>query len=83
MTDRRDNRPSGRPPNRFEEMLRTPEMTAAFYANMADEAHEDAPFCPVCGGEPTWLGLLGRHAHYRCRDCGITYGVECKRDGDE
>lgn len=30
--------------------------------------------CPLCYGPPTYLGPLGTHRWFRCRDCGATYG---------
>ena len=30
-------------------------------------------FCPVCGGDPMKLGILGKHYWMRCRDCGIDF----------
>jgi hypothetical protein len=32
--------------------------------------------CPVCYGEPVYLGTLGRYPQFRCRDCGIGYYTE-------
>jgi tRNA(Ile2) C34 agmatinyltransferase TiaS len=31
----------------------------------------DYLFCLACGGELSLLGYLGRHGHFRCRDCGL------------
>lgn len=30
--------------------------------------------CPACSGPGVELGSLGLMKHYRCRDCGWTYG---------
>ena len=32
--------------------------------------------CPECGGPLFVLGVLGRVAHFRCRDCGIDTAVD-------
>jgi hypothetical protein len=40
MVDRRDMRPKGRPPNRFEVIVRDKRMTAAYYAELARQARE-------------------------------------------
>lgn len=37
---------------------------------------DDTIDCPVCGGPATPLGVLGNRAHFRCRDCGMTFNVE-------
>lgn len=40
--------------------------------------------CPTCGGAETGvlLGTLGKLAHFRCRNCGMTFHTEVD-DGDE
>ena len=38
------------------------------------DLYDIAP-CPMCGGIPFILGLLGRLLHLRCRDCGMDYSV--------
>lgn len=32
--------------------------------------------CMVCGGEPMYLGPLGKFTWLRCRDCGIEWYIE-------
>lgn len=45
----------------------------------AEEAAHDAAMeeleaeCLVCGEDNMPMGILGNLAHYRCRNCGITY----------
>lgn len=34
--------------------------------------------CPACSGPGILLGSLGLMKHYRCRDCGWTYGKMSK-----
>lgn len=38
--------------------------------------------CPVCGGELTVLGVLGRRVHCRCRNCGIDSSFEIPEKTD-
>ena len=40
----------------------------------ADEP--DTPTCPECDGDGVPLGSLGKVAWSRCRQCGLTYGLE-------
>lgn len=37
---------------------------------------DEAPSCPMCGGNPVMLGALGNRAHFRCRSCGMDYSIE-------
>lgn len=32
--------------------------------------------CPACGHENLPYGALGRILHYRCRACGVGYGIK-------
>jgi hypothetical protein len=34
--------------------------------------------CPCCSGPGVLLGSLGLMKHFRCRDCGWTYGKMSK-----
>lgn len=34
--------------------------------------------CPVCGGPGVALGSLGLVRHFRCRDCGATFGRKAR-----
>ena len=31
--------------------------------------------CTICNGEAEQLGELGHTTHYRCRDCGMIFGI--------
>ena len=39
--------------------------------------------CPECGGQGGFLGLLGRKAHFRCRQCGIDFNHEMSDENME
>jgi hypothetical protein len=36
--------------------------------------------CPMCEGEPTILGVLGRITWLRCRNCGWDYAADEPED---
>lgn len=38
--------------------------------------------CPICGGEPTCLGTLGRITWLRCRRCGWDYQAESEMEDE-
>lgn len=40
--------------------------------------YEDAPVCPVCGGEGNHLGTMGNREQFRCRNCGIDFSFQRK-----
>lgn len=43
--------------------------------DLAELLPDSPDACELCGGAKQPLGVLGRTAHYRCRDCGIdSYG---------
>lgn len=33
----------------------------------------DDMICPQCGGPGRFLGVLGKYANYRCRNCGWVF----------
>ncbi len=41
----------------------------------ADGEPVETPACPACGGEGLPLGILGRLAWFRCRDCGTEFSL--------
>lgn len=47
----------------------------------AGEEAGDPGACPACGGPVVPLGVLGRRAHSRCRDCGLDLSHEEPGDG--
>jgi hypothetical protein len=36
--------------------------------------------CGMCGGPLGLLGVLGKLAHYQCRNCGAAYSRELETD---
>ena len=36
--------------------------------------------CPACQGPGYLLGKLGQLLHFRCRNCGIDFSIECQED---
>lgn len=36
----------------------------------------DEIICPQCGGPGNLLGVLGKYANFRCRDCGSVFRDE-------
>ena len=36
------------------------------------------PRCPVCPGQGSLLGRLGRLRWFRCRDCGMDFNRPCR-----
>lgn len=32
--------------------------------------------CDYCEGPCTPMGVLGRRAHFRCRDCGLEFSLQ-------
>jgi hypothetical protein len=46
----------------------------------------DTMTCEICDGPGTFLGNMGNHAVYRCRNCGMMFdveGVEGDLDNDD
>lgn len=41
------------------------------------------PKCGACYGQLHYLGRLGRVDHYRCRDCGLTQGIDAPTIPDD
>lgn len=39
--------------------------------------------CKICEGQCGLLGVLGRRAHYQCRDCGAQFSALVENDVDD
>ncbi len=37
-----------------------------------------ATYCPLCPGQGSLLGRLGRLRWFRCRDCGMDFSRPCR-----
>lgn len=58
----------------IEELISSAAEAAEHFTPDELEEYAEAIRCPFCGAYgPNMLGVLGRRAHYRCRDCGGDY----------
>lgn len=39
----------------------------------------DEPTCPMCGGPPVYLGILGSLTWFTCRNCGMQFNRKEER----
>lgn len=63
-------------PNPFEDMFDSPDDPSRYDA---DGANYEAVICPLCNGEASELGRLGKRTHYRCNECGGQFSM--REDG--
>ena len=69
--------------NKMEDYLNNEPMTNMERERGVESAYyeDDKDTCSMCGGHLEKLGELGSKAWYRCRNCGMEFSKDIKKDG--